>query len=372
MKNVLILTCSTGEGHNSAARAIETALKCRHIACEIRDPVSFKSKKMERIVSGLYNGTIRRAPNVFGAVYRLGDMYSQARLPSPVYWANSRYSQVLKQYILDRQFDAVICTHLYGMEAMTAILRQGDFHIPCYGVLTDYVCIPFLDETELTGFFVPTEQTREFLVSRGIPREKIIISGIPVDEKFRHLPNRESARKALDIPPDKHAYLIMTGGVGCENMENLCKELLYTMDEDDLLLVLTGKNAELKKRLDAVCDCRCRTVAFTRQVDLYMAACDVLLSKPGGLSTTEAAVANIPMVHIHAIPGCETYNANYFSANGMAMHAENDAEAVTYATELAYEPEKAEAMRSMQRKLIRPDAAEFIVEEVQKSCTPTM
>lgn len=372
MKNVLILTCSTGEGHNSAARAIETALKRRQIACEIRDPVSFKSKKMERIVSGLYNGTIRRAPNVFGAVYRLGDMYSQARLPSPVYWANARYAPALKQYILEQKFDAVICTHLYGMEAMTAIIRKGEFDIPCYGVLTDYVCIPFVDETELTGFFVPTEQTRDFLISRGIPRQKIIISGIPVDEKFRHLPDRESARKALNIPLEKHTYLIMTGGVGCESMENLCRELLYSMDEDDLLVVLTGKNEELKNRLDAVCDCRCRTVAFTRQVDLYMAACDVLLSKPGGLSTTEAAVANIPMVHIHAIPGCETHNANYFASNGMALHAKNDAEAVTFATALAYEPEKAEGMRRKQRALVRPDAADLIVEEVQKSCTPTM
>ncbi len=368
MKNVLILTCSTGEGHNSAARAIESALKRRQIACEIRDPVSFKSSKMERIVSGLYNDTIRKAPGVFGAVYRLGDMYSQARLPSPVYWANSRYSQALKTYILEHRFDAVICTHLYGMEAMTAIARRGDFSVPCFGVLTDYVCIPFLDETELTGFFVPTEQTQEYLIRRGIPQEKIIISGIPVDEKFQKLPSRDSARRALEIPEGTHAYLIMTGGVGCENMENLCRKLLYSMDEDDLLLVLTGKNEGLKKRLNESCDRRCKTVGFTHHVELYMAACDVMLSKPGGLSTTEAAVANIPMVHIHAIPGCETYNAQYFSSHGMALRAENDTEAVIFATELACESEKAEVMREMQRKLIRPDAAEMIVEEVEKKC----
>ena len=370
MEKVLILTCSTGEGHNSAARAIETALKARGISSEIRDPVSFRSRKMEHLVSSLYNDTIRRAPNVFGAVYKLGDLYSQARLPSPVYWANSRYSEALREYILEEHFDAVICTHLYGMEAMTAIHKEGDFDIPCFGVLTDYVCIPFVDETWLTGFFVPTEETRDFLVGRGIPREKIFLTGIPVDEKFRRLPTKEEARRTLQIPAEKHVFLIMTGGVGCENMETLCQELLYTMDEDDLVIVLTGRNDELKTRLDEHCDCRCRTVGFTSQVDQYMAACDVLLSKPGGLSSTEAAVANIPMVHIHAIPGCETHNAAFFAEHGMAMHAENDEQAVTYATELAYETEKAEEMKAMQRRFIHPDAAERILEEVERSCTP--
>ena len=265
----------------------------------------------------------------------------------------------------------MICTHLYGMEAMTAIHREGRLEVPCFGVLTDYVCIPFVDETWLTGFFVPTAETRDFLVERGIPSEKICITGIPVDDRFRHLPDRETARNTLQIPQDKHVFLIMTGGVGCENMENLCQELLYTMDEDDLMIVLTGRNDELRQRLDDHCDCRCRTVGFTQQVAEYMAACDVMLSKPGGLSSTEAAVANIPLVHIHAIPGCETHNAAYFAEHGMAKRAETDEEAVTYATELAYEPEKAEQMRTMQRTLIHPDAAERIVEEAEKQCTRT-
>ena len=90
MRKVLILSCSTGEGHNSAAKAIETALKKKGIAYELTDPVSFKSEKMQNFVSNLYNVTIKKAPAVFGAVYKLGELYSEANLPSPVYWANSR------------------------------------------------------------------------------------------------------------------------------------------------------------------------------------------------------------------------------------------------------------------------------------------
>ena len=372
MKKILILTCSTGEGHNSAAKAIETALHKRHVSCVIRDPVSFQSEKAEKLVSGLYNQTIRRTPHVFGAVYQLGNLYSQARLPSPVYWANARYAPALRRYILTEGFDAVICTHLYGMEAMTAIRRQWGLSIPCYGVLTDYVCIPFTDETDLTGFFVPTKDTAEFMIRRGIPREKLHVTGIPVDEKFRRLPGRESARAVLNLPLQEHIYLIMTGGVGCENMETLCRRMLEKMEENELLVVLTGRNDTLRARLDAMQDSRCRTVPFTKQVELYLAACDVLLSKPGGLSTTEAAVAGTPMVHIHAIPGCETYNARYFAQHSMALHAENNAQAVADALKLCRDPRKAEAMRSLQHRFIRPDAADTIAEEVLRSCTATV
>lgn len=370
MKKVLILTCSTGEGHNSAARAIEAALKTQNIYCELADPISFKSEWMKNIVSGLYNDTIRKAPAVFGAVYKLGDLYASTRLPSPVYWANSKYAGILRQYIEENHFDAVICTHLYGMEAMTAIRKDPDFRIPCFGVLTDYVCIPFIADADLTGMFVPTEEVRQELIQKGRAPESVILTGIPVSRVFRDHPQKAEARKMLGIPEDKNVFLVMTGGVGCENMEGLCKRLVSASGEQDLVIVMTGKNEALKNMLDEryAHSGKLRTVAFTTEVASYMAAADVLLSKSGGLSSTEAAVTNIPLVHIHAIPGCETYNATYFSSHGMSRWAENDDEAVRYALELAYDKEKAGRMVNMQRKYVNPNAAEQIIQEVEKAC----
>ena len=368
MKRVLILTCSTGEGHNSAARAIEAAFRRKGVACEILDPVSFQGERAKRLVSGLYNRTIQKAPRVFGTVYKLGDLYSKAHLPSPVYHANAHYSEALKHYILEQDFDAVICTHLYGMEAMTAIRAKEDFPIPCFGVMTDYVCIPFLDETRLTGFFVPTAETGAHLIRQGIDPSAIRITGIPVDRAFTHHPERTQARRQLGVDGESRVFLVMTGGVGCENMEQLSKKLLEAMEPRDLMLVLTGKNQELKERLDDLQDPRCRTVAFTREVPTYMAASDVLLSKPGGLSSTEAAVCNIPMVHIHAIPGCESYNARYYAANGLALSAKDDAEAVSCALYLADHPQERDKMRACQRSVIPADAAEQIFKEVEAQC----
>ena len=368
MKKVLILTCSTGEGHNSAAYALQTAFEDRGVSVELADPVSFRSDRSKQLVASLYNRTIKKAPAVFGAVYRLGDAYSASKLPSPVYWANARYADKLKAYILEQQFDAVVCTHLYGMEAMTAAMKDPAFTVPCYGVLTDYVCIPFLDETRLTGYFVPERNAKAHLASKGIAGDSIFITGIPVGKAFANHPSPHSARQTLGLPQDRKLILTMTGGVGCENMEGFCARLMENLHNDAMLVVLVGRNEELKKKLDeqfghlsTFC-----AVPFTKQVPLYMAACDVLISKPGGLSSTEAAVANIPQVHFHAIPGCETYNARYFAEHGMAFLAHTEQEAVNFATTLAYHPDIAEGMREMQRAFINPNAAADIVQKVMQ------
>ena len=366
MKKILILSCSTGEGHNSAARAVQSVMEKEGYACVMADPVAFQSKRMEHLVAALYNNTIKKRPQVFGAVYKLGALYSSSGLPSPVYWANAHYSKSLKDYIIKEGFDTVICSHLYGMEAMTALKKRDHFNIPCYGIVTDYTCIPFLKETVLDGFFVPNEETRQELISAGFPADTVFTSGIPVDESFSNHPTMEEARKSLDIDLNRKVFLVMTGGVGCENMEGLCDELLKNAGEKDLFLVLTGNNKKLKERLDHKYDClpSFRTVSFTRQVPLYMAAANVILSKPGGLSSTEAAVANVPLVHIHAIPGCETCNARFFSQNGLSLWAKNNEEAVLNAVSLAYDQEMAQNMCCSQKKLIPADGARFIMEQV--------
>lgn len=368
MNHVLILTCSTGEGHNSAARALQSALFAAGIASEIADPVSFQSERMQHAVSSLYNNMIKKTPAVFGAIYKLGDLYSSTNLPSPVYWANAQYAQALQKYIITKAFDAVVCTHLYGMEVMTAIREKGRFQIPCYGVLTDYVCIPFIEETHMDLYFASCDRARQDLIDKGIPPHKIVVSGIPVHERFINHPDKTAARAQLHISPDKKIFLVMTGGVGCENMIGLCDEMVKSLKSDAELYVLTGKNEKLKQRLDAKYgpEPRFHTVPFTRQVASYMAAADVLLSKPGGLSSTEAAVANIPLVHIHAIPGCETYNARFFSENGMSLHACSDKQAVSYAQQLAYDEEKAALMVQAQQRYIPNHAALTIIEEMKR------
>lgn len=363
---ILILSCGTGQGHNSAAYAIEEVLKNRSIDYILTDPLSFGHKKTSDLVASAYNGIIKNAPGAFGLIYKAGDLYSSSRLTSPVYFANTLYAKKLKNYILLNNFTAVITTHLFAMEALTCIKKDKNFKVPCYGVFTDYTCIPFVAETHLNGYFIPQKDLLPEIVKKGIKENLTFDTGIPVSQKFCTKLKKEEARKALGLNKTKPVILIMSGGVGCGNLVKLCKELLKFGNKDFTALVLVGRNRKLKKEIDRrFFKYNCfKTVSFTKEVNIYMNAADVMVSKPGGLTTTEAAVANIPLVHLLAFSGCETKNADFFSSRGMSLLAKNIKSAVECIWQLIDNKEQADTMLSMQRTYINPNAAEEIVLKV--------
>ncbi len=363
---VLILSCDTGQGHNSAARAVFEAFDRRGNVCEMFDPLTLGRKKSAHIVSATYSGMLRKAPAVFGVLYRAGDIYSSTGITSPIYRANTHYADSLREYITSNSFDAVVSTHLFSMEALTAIRRKPDFHVPCFGVLTDYTRIPFFAETDLDGYFIPHDDLMDEMTVKGMPEERIFATGIPVSARFANHTDKDEAREILGIPHDIPAILVMSGGVGCGHIVNLCREFLKKNDTDFVLRVLTGKNTAMKKEIDETFggDGRIQTVPFTERVNLYMNASDVMISKPGGLTSTEAAVANIPLVHLLAYTGCETKNIEFFSERGISLRAGNIKDAVHCAWNLIDDKSLADSIREMQRKYIAPDAADRIVSKV--------
>ncbi len=372
---LLLLSCTTGEGHNSARRALAEELKRRGVEYVLADPIGFQSRRARELIASAYSGLIRYAPAVFGAIYRLGAVYETTGLASPVYYANAHYSPYLYDYLRSERFDGVISTHLFGLEAVTAIRRRAGGHIPCFGVLTDYTCIPFFSEVDADLYFVPHEQVAEELIGKGVPSDRVVASGIPVSRRFRIPVEPAKARSLLGLPQNRRLYLLLTGGVGCEHVCVLCKELLRQIGKDGFLCVLTGHNDALREQLTSrFGDAPFRAVPFTRAVPLFLRAADVVISKPGGLSATEVAVSNAPLVHFGAIPGCETRNAAFFASHGMSVWAKSGQDAVSCAIDLAHNPARAEQIRRCQRETLSPVAAETIVnrvlEQLRKEGTP--
>lgn len=363
---VLILSCDTGCGHNSAAAALSDELRRRGIEHTVFDPLTLGGKRTDRIVSASYSGMLRKAPSAFGVIYRVGDLYSSTGITSPVYLANAVYAKKLQAYITNGGYDRVICTHLFAMEAMTAIKRRLGGSVPCYGVMTDYTCVPFFSETKLDGYFIPHEDLREEHVKKGIPCDRIWCTGIPVRERFTHHTDKAEARAALGMPADAEIALVMSGGVGCGNIGEICSALLKKQTGKLAVFVLTGRNAQMKQELDGrFSDVPAlHTVSFTDKVNLYMNASDVMISKPGGLTSTEAAVSGIPFVQLLTYTGCEKKNIAFFSSHGMSAQAESPEDAAEKAAELIRDREKAEAMLLAQRRNASPEAARIIVEKV--------
>ena len=244
-RRILILSCFTGEGHNSAAKAMHSAFDALEVPSRIMDPVSFQGKHAQHFISSFYNGMIRRTPKAFGALYKAGALYDATGWVSPVYLANAAYAERLNRFLEAQRYTDVVCTHLYGMEAMTALKKRGKSGIPAYGIMTDYTCIPFLAETELDGYFTPHESLSEDLIRRGLPADKLHPFGIPVSPAFDSPLSRQEARARLGIPEEKKLFLIMTGGVGCESLLGLCDAFLAAADETMLAQILVGHNESL-------------------------------------------------------------------------------------------------------------------------------
>ena len=348
---VLILSCDTGEGHNSAAAAVAGALTQRGIESHVFDPLVLAGKYAERFVSGAYTTIMKKAPSAFNALYRAGDIYSSTGITSPVYHANARYAANLRAFIETNGYDRVVCTHLYPMETLTAIRKSGDFTVPCYGVLTDYTCIPFLAETDLDGYFIAHEDLRAELVEKGIPSDRIIVTGIPVDEKFAHHMEKAAARNYLAIPQNQDVFLIMSGGIGVGNAGAICDEILRRHSGAFTVYILVGRNSDLKQTLEEkyAGNEHVRIVTFTKKVNVYMNAADVMISKPGGLTSTEAAVAQVPLVQLLVYTACEAPNIAFFSSHGLSERAENAADAAEKAVALVRDKARAEAMREAKR-----------------------
>lgn len=363
---VLILSCGTGEGHNSAAKAIEASLSEKKIWSETKDVLTFKDETTSRNVAALYNTVIKKIPYFFGFVYTLGKIYDNTRLPSPIYKANASYADKLHTYIEEQGYSCIICTHLFAMQAMTAVRKKFYLSARCYGVMTDYTIHPFIKDSDLDGYFLPCEQVAAQFMEKGFPKEKLFITGIPVHPKFiRHISKAE-AREYLNLPGDKKIIAVMTGGAGCGKVFKLCKRLNRVLNDDHLIVVCSGRNKPLKAKLDKAFafNSKFRILAFISDIDIYMKAADVILSKSGGLSSTEIAICNVPLVHLKAVPGLETANLNYFSKNGLSLRADTIRGTVIQTKRLLSDEKSARAMCAMQKSMISAKAVENLTEKI--------
>lgn len=368
---ILILSCNTGEGHNSCAKALQIAMQRRGISCEIQDTLALVSEGLSQRVGDAYLFSTRGS--LFEFVYKFGGFVSDnidAR-QSLIYGANKLYAKKLYDYIKMHHFDVVVCVHLFPAEAITALKRNMQLDIPSYFIMTDYTCIPFLQETNLDYYIIPHEHLIEEFVEKGLPREKILPIGIPVDEKkfSTRLPKPKARAQFMhsisnsNLYSEGHWYLVMSGSMGYGNVEQLIELLLQDIRPEDSIVCVCGRNEELLHSLqEQFADQRqlC-LIGFTNQVSVLMDAADVVFTKPGGITSTEAMVKNIPIVHTHPIPGLENHNAHFFHQHGMSYFTTDIQQQVAVAKRLCKDTHYRKQMLRNQRANTNPHCSDDVI-----------
>lgn len=357
--DALILSCGTGGGHDAAGNAVAEELTRRGHHAVMFNPYILHSEQLAERINRVYVYAARKAPLMFGAAYGIAQLYRQLPFRSPVYFANRAMTSVLQEYLSEHHFDIIITPHLFPAEIITAMKQKGLYTPKTIFVATDYTCIPFTEETECDAYVIPSAGLAESFTDRGLPSEKLYPLGIPVHNCFLQQETRQEARIRLGLHPDKKYILAAGGSMGGGKIR---KALQILIDEaarrsDTELIIICGSNRKLYMELRGKALPNVTVEGYTTDMAGYMKAADLFITKPGGLSSTEAAVCGVPIVHVAEIPGCETFNARYFSSRGMSMSCSTSKKGLQTAFELLDDEKARSTMLANQKERIPADAA---------------
>ena len=366
---VLILSCNTGEGHNSASKAIKEAFDNHGVYCEIVDALAFISRSASNVISKGHVKIYRYTPALFNHGYRFSENHPKVL---------GRYSGVniffktgshkMYKYIKEGNFDTVICTHPFCGMMITNVKRRYSLNVKSCIVGTDYTCSPGSTQNTVDYYFIPDETLIEDFASKGAPREKIVVSGIPVRGIFMEKTEKAEAKKKLGVPENMPHLVMMCGSMGCGPIEEVADLICKNISGEHYLTIITGTNAKLYKALskdywDAP---NVAIKGYTKEVPLYMDSADIYMTKAGGISTSEALAKAVPMVFIKAVAGCEDYNADFFVNMGAAITSEDVDELVKMSLDLLSDEEKRNSMVNALLQKSDRNAAEIIYETLSK------
>lgn len=369
---VLILTCNTGGGHNACAKAIQEVFVENGHSCETADAISFVSEKLSKFMDWGHTTMYRHIPKLFRFGYGFAEKHpAMLDDDAAVYKLLTDGTKQLNGFIKAGEFDTVICTHVFSGLLLRQMFKEYPMKLKTAFVGTDYTCSPGTARSELDYYFIPTESLKEEFIEQGVPVKKIVASGIPVRKEFYAQGDKTKAKRKLGIDPHHAHLLMMCGSMGCGPLEKLTKLLSGSMTNTMELSIVCGTNEKLKEELIEKFGATpsIHIYGFVRDISTMMDSADLYLTKPGGLSTTEAAAKGLPMVFIDAVAGCEEYNLNYFVSLGGAVTADEPEELSQLAIRLMENQNKRYAMANALDTAIPVNAA-LRIYDVMKEAAP--
>ena len=362
---IAILHATAGAGHKHAAQAIALGIAEREPGALVRevDALVFASQFYRRTYTQTYNAMAARAPGLWGVLYHSWSSERVNRGTAPVRLALDRLNlRRLVRVVGREQPDAVVCTHFLPVEALSPVRGRGRLRVPLYCVITDFTAHPFWAFPHVDRYFVGSPQVAEELAGHGVERGRIEVTGIPVAPRFARPIGREVARARLGLPATGPMVLIMGGGQGVGPLASLA-ERVAALAAAPVVVVVCGTNRRLREHvaaLDAARAGQVRALGYTTEVDALLEACDLVVSKAGGLTCAEALVKRAPLVIYRPTPGQEVANAAFLEASGVAVRAASIDEVAAHIEHWLADPAAREQVRAAAGRIARPAAAETI------------
>ncbi|MDB5324339.1 MAG: hypothetical protein JWN40_5970 [Phycisphaerales bacterium] len=362
-KRILVLSASVGAGHMRAAQAVELALKqlAPDAHVENVDVLTLTNALFRRLYGSAYLDLVNKAPHVLGYFYDMMDRPRRAnskrdRLRRAAEKLNLRK---LESFLIDHPWDVIVNTHFLPAEIIAGLTKSRKLSMPQITVTTDFETHRLWVNQPCEHFTTATDEGKAYLAHWGVPAENITVTGIPIHPLFAHEMKREEALKNQGLHGDRPVVLQLAGGFGVGPIEQLFQGLLAIQTPLEIAVVC-GKNAKVRAKLQKITvppRHRAKVIGFTTEMDQLLCAADLVLSKPGGLTTSEILARGAAFAIVNPIPGQESRNSDYLLENGAAIKINNIPTMALKLGPLLSDPKRLQSLKDNAKRLGRPQAA---------------
>jgi processive 1,2-diacylglycerol beta-glucosyltransferase len=361
-QNILVLSASVGAGHLRAAQAVELALCQMAPQANVRnvDVLSLTNAAFRRIYGKAYLDLVNRAPHVLGYIY---DHMDKPRGPESkrdkLRLAIEKLN--LKNFVSlmkEGPWDVVVNTHFLPAEIIASLRRDGKVNVLQVTVTTDFETHRLWVNEPCDHYTTATAEGAAYLRHWGVTAN-VSVTGIPIHPVFSQPKDRLECLRRQGLVGDRSVMLQLAGGFGVGPIEKLFRGLL-SIEVPLEIVVVAGKNEEVRDELESIevpSRHRANVLGFTDQMDELMCVADVVLSKPGGLTTSEVLARGAAMAVVNPIPGQESRNSDYLLENGAAIKINNVATLPLKLTELLKDPTRLQSLKQNARRIAKPQAA---------------
>jgi processive 1,2-diacylglycerol beta-glucosyltransferase len=362
-KRILVLSAAVGAGHLRAAQAVESALLELDPAAEVRnlDVLRLTNAAFRKIYAEAYLDLVNLAPHVLGFFY---DMLDRPRAPAS---KRDRLRRVLEKLNLtklthvleERPWDVIVNTHFLPAQIIAGLRRRRKLATPQITATTDFETHRLWVNEPCDHYTTATEEGAGYLASFGVERNKITATGVPIHPVFSRARDRGESLHKHGLKGDRPIVLQLSGGFGVGPIEKLYRGILQ-IERPIEVVVVAGKNEKVRQQLEQVDvprQHRSTVIGFTTDIDELMSVADLVVSKPGGLTTSELLARGAAMAIVNPIPGQESRNSDYLLESGAAIKINNIATLPMKLGTLLSDSAKLDALKANARRIAKPQAA---------------
>lgn len=332
MKKVLIFYASYGGGHLSAAKSIEKCIQENYIdmQTDLIDCMKYVNKTIEKVTTTAYKEMAKKAPWAWGKIYSDSQKGPLAHISSR---SNKIMAIKLLKLLREKQPDLIISTHPFGSQMCSYLKRKGKIHAKIATIMTDFAPHDqWLVGNDFTDYyFVAHDKMKNYLISKNIPESKVFTTGIPISDRFLQTYNKMEILNSLGFDKNKKTVLFFGGGefgLGKTQTIEIFKAFVENFNNLQIIAI-SGKNPKMKSCFEEIVNqynkqSSIKILEYTDKVPEFMSISDLVVTKPGGLTTSESLASNLPMVIINPIPGQEEENAEFLESKGIAVWIKKD------------------------------------------------